>query len=79
MSEHAFDPIPDEEQEVTAVSTPAANAVVTAAQLAEAIETGRWSHDVPGTALWLNTSFLPGGRDPSTVAEDLAAHGIAVV
>lgn len=75
MSEHAFDPIPDEQQE-TATLTP--NAIVTDAQVEEAIASGRWSHDVPGTALWLNTSFPPVGERDALVAT-LAAHGVVVV
>lgn len=97
MTEHAFDPIPDEQQEGTqvladgilrgdgiATSTvvvadekPAPNATVTVKQLRDAIESGRWAHDEPTTALWLNTSFPPAGREAAELIVELTAHGIA--
>jgi hypothetical protein len=75
MSEHAFDPIPDEEQETEALVAP--NATVTVKQLRDAIDSGRWEHDQPTTALWLNTSFPPAGREASELIVELTAHGIA--
>jgi hypothetical protein len=82
MSEHAFDPIPDEEQEgttttATADAHPEPNATVTVKQLRDAIDSGRWEHDEPTTALWLNTSFPPAGREASEMIVELTAHGIA--
>lgn len=74
MSEHAFDPMPDEEQEAT-ITEPLA--IVTAKQLADAITTGRWAHDTQ--ALWLNSAFLPDGRDTTALTADLEAHGVLVV
>jgi hypothetical protein len=93
MSEHAFDPMPDEEQEEApsiatgitdggpivvggSVVFTAPNATVTVKQLRAAVESGRWTHDEPGTALWLNTSFSPKGREPSELIAELAAHGV---
>ena len=52
------------------------NATVTVKQLRAAIEAGHWTHDVPGTALWLNTSFPPAGREASELLVALTAHGI---
>jgi hypothetical protein len=74
MSEHAFDPMPDEEQETEALVAP--NATVTVKQVRAAVESGQWSHEVTGTALWLNTSFPPAGRDASELIAELAAHGV---
>lgn len=73
MSEHAFDPMPDDEQEATN-TTPLA--IVTAKQLADAISTGRWAHDTQ--ALWLNSAFPAKGRDALEITADLEAHGIVV-
>jgi hypothetical protein len=90
MSEHAFDPIPDEQAEPVTTATagtewipsdadvpPEPNATVTVKQLRDAIESGRWAHDEPTTALWLNTSFPPAGREASEMIVELTAHGIA--
>lgn len=79
MTEHAFDPIPDEQHDDTpavATESPPPNARVTVKQLRAAIEAGHWTHDVPGTALWLNTSFPPAGRESSELLVELTAHGI---
>lgn len=76
MSEHAFDPIPDEQAEAAVVVAP--NATVTAKQVRAAIKAGRWDHEVPGTALWLNTSFPPAGRDASEMIVELTAYGVVV-
>lgn len=73
MSEHAFDPMPDEESETT---TTEPLAVVTAEQLDDAIATGRWTHDTQ--ALWLNSAFVPDGRDAAALTADLEAHGVRV-
>ena len=92
MSEHAFDPIPDEQQETATIRDggaviaptgyqidPAApNAIVTAAQLADAVKTGRWRHEVPDTTLWLNTSFPPIGHTAESLTAVLNAHGVVV-
>lgn len=75
MTEHAHDPMPHEEQEPDALVAP--NATVTIKQLRAAVEAGRWSHEEPTTALWLNTSFPPAGREASELVVDLTAHGIA--
>ena len=72
MTEHAFDPT--EPNEPTAP-----NATVTLDQVEEAIASGRWTHDVPGTELWLNTSFPPVGREASELIVELAAYGVVVV
>jgi hypothetical protein len=63
MSEHDEAPLPP-------------NATVTVKQVRSAVESGRWEHEVPGTALWLNTSFSPKGREPSELIAELAAHGV---
>ena len=81
MSEHAFDPIPDEQHDDTpavATESPPPNARVTVKQLRAAIEAGHWTHDVPGTALWLNTSFPPRGRELDAFVAELQSYGIAV-
>ncbi len=81
MAENADAPVLDETKPAApAVSAkPAPNATVTAAQLADAITNGRWTHDVSNTALWLNTSFPPKGQTADALVAQLAAHGIAVV
>lgn len=61
---------------VTANTTP--NATVSLEQVEEAIDANEWTHDVAGTALWLNTSFRPHGRSFDALAADLALHGIAI-
>ena len=90
MSEHAFDPIPDEEQDDTMTTATAGtewipsdadvphepNATVTVKQLRDAIKSGSWVHDVPGTELWLNTSFPPAGREASELLVELTTHGV---
>ena len=77
MTEHAHDPMPHEEQEPDVPVAP--NATVTGAQVVAALESGRWSHDDPNTALWLNTSFAPAGREMVAVILDLNAHGVYVI
>ncbi len=77
MTEHAFDPIPDEQAEPDAAVAVAPNATVTVKQLRDAIKSGRWADDEPTTELWLNTSFLPAGREASELIVELTAHGIA--
>jgi hypothetical protein len=94
MTEHAFDPIPDEQDalddfiaharratdilgSLEANDKPAPNATVTVKQLRDAIKAGRWEHDDPTTALWLNTSFPPAGREAAELIVELTAHGIA--
>lgn len=69
---------PAAEATAPTAETPAPNAIVTAAQLADALATGRWTHEVPGTALWLNTSFPPTGHHAESLTELLALHGVAV-
>lgn len=78
MSKHAFDPMPDEEAEPVVVATDTPNATVTVKQVRAAIETGRWTHEVPGAELWLNTSFPPTGRDASELIVELTAHGVRI-
>lgn len=73
MSEHAFDPMPDEESETSITES---HAIVTAKQLNDAIVTGRWAHDTQ--ALWLNSAFPAKGRDTLELTADLEAHGIRV-
>ena len=80
MSEHAFDPMPDEQEEAGSFldTLPAPNATCTIEQVQDALASGRWSHEVPGTALWLNTSFPPNGRDLDALLAELADHGVVV-
>ncbi|MFN9087358.1 MAG: hypothetical protein ACK6DP_12415 [Gemmatimonas sp.] len=78
MSEHAFDPVPDEEAPSFLDTIPAPNATVAVDQVEAAIATGRWTHEVPGTELWLNTSFPPQGRDLDAFVKELESYGIAV-
>ena len=91
MSEFAFAPASDFEEEaetvaVEAVAEPVAepevkkpepNATVTLDSVFAAIAAKRWEHDEPTTALWLNTSFPPAGREASELIVELTAHGIA--
>lgn len=94
MSEHAFDPMPDEEQETATViaadaatttaldavtdDAPAPTAIVTLDQIVAAITSGRWAHETPGTELWLNTSFPPKDREIDAFVQELQAYGVAV-
>lgn len=59
------------------VTTPP-NATVTPKQLADAIADGGWAHEVPNTALWLNTAFAPTGHTVATLRAVLSMHGVAV-
>lgn len=63
---------------VEAPTPPAPNAIVSAAQLTAAIQAKRWTHDEPGTALWLNTSFPPAGKTVEALRAELVAHGVEV-
>ena len=55
------------------------NAVVSAAQIAHAIEKGEWTHNDHSTALWLNSAF-PNvtGMQVEEVVSLLAQHGAVV-
>ena len=63
---------------VAASTPPAPNAIVSTAQLTAAMQAKAWTHDEPGTALWLNTSFPPAGKTVEALRAELAAHGVDV-
>lgn len=92
MSEHAFDPIPDEEQEGATTATagtewipsdadvpPEPNATVTLDSVFAAIAAKRWEHENASIALWLNTSFPITTEDADAIVAQLNAYGIAVI
>ena len=80
MSEHAFDPMPDEQQEALRLvhDEEVPNAVVTAAQVTAALASGVWSHEVPGITLWLNTSFPIHDHTEDSLVLALTLHGIVI-
>lgn len=45
----------------------------------QAITTGRWEHENPSIALWLNSAFRPAGRTADELIADLTAHGIVLM
>ncbi len=64
--------------DTAAPALPPPTATVTLDQVVDAMTSGRWTHDVPGTELWLNTSFSPVGRELDAFVVELQAYGIAV-
>ena len=90
MTEHAFDPIPDEQDETMTTATagtewipsdadaPAPNAVVSLNQVLDAITKKHWEHEEPNTALWLNTAFPITTTDPDAVIHHLAVDGVVL-
>ncbi|MCO4101118.1 MAG: hypothetical protein HEQ38_17325 [Gemmatimonas sp.] len=93
MSEFAFAPASDFEEEaetvaVEAVAEPVAepevkkpepNATVTLDSVFAAIAAKRWEHDNASTALWLNTSFPITTDDADEIVAQLNAYGIEVI
>jgi adenosylmethionine-8-amino-7-oxononanoate aminotransferase len=63
--------------DIRARRTPADEVEFAIKQLEDAIADGFWTHDIPGTALWLNTSFSPVGHTAVTLSGLLASYGVA--
>lgn len=74
------DPLPVESiaHEVAAPAATAPAMTLPPEAVEAAITSGRWAHDVPSSALWLNTAFPPTGHDAASLTALLAVHGVMV-
>lgn len=93
MSEFAFAPASDFEEEAETVATaqvvaepaaeepkkPEPNATVTLDSVFAAIAAKRWEHENASIALWLNTSFPITTEDADAIVAQLNAYGIVVI
>jgi hypothetical protein len=94
MTEHAFDPVPDEQSEGSLTQLPLSdvllpvlptdaqqqqpNATVTLDDVLTAIAAKHWTHENASIALWLNTSFPITTLDADVVMAQLQAYGIHI-